>query len=204
MRFNLVCWTRGYCGIARHCGLPYDTPKGTLLLCTAPNHITRLCTISLNCSHACKQFSTSHCAAPRKGEKMWSSLLPAQFIVPDNACLLFSRFLPYAYQVNSLLELVRKLVAHGDAREGKWRGNWRMEWVASTLTPSPNVVCPALLKLMRTPRLPAVDWTKAPTDLNGLVRFGETRNLVSARVASRSARAIPINTTNHYTRASGV
>jgi len=22
---------------------------------------------------------------------------------------------------------------HGDAREGKWRGNWRMEWVASTL-----------------------------------------------------------------------
>ena len=25
------------------------------------------------------------------------------------------------------------VVAHGDAREGKWRGNWRMEWVASTL-----------------------------------------------------------------------
>jgi len=25
-------------------------------------------------------------------------------------------------------------MAHGDAREGKWRGNWRMEWVASTLT----------------------------------------------------------------------
>ena len=22
---------------------------------------------------------------------------------------------------------------HGDAREGKWSGNWRMEWVASTL-----------------------------------------------------------------------
>ena len=26
-----------------------------------------------------------------------------------------------------------KCVAHGDAREGKWRWNWRMEWVASTL-----------------------------------------------------------------------
>ena len=38
------------------------------------------------------------------------------------------------------VELVRNLVAHGDAREGKCRGNWRMEWVASTLTPSPNVV----------------------------------------------------------------
>ena len=24
-------------------------------------------------------------------------------------------------------------MAHGDAREWKWRGNWRMEWVASTL-----------------------------------------------------------------------
>jgi hypothetical protein len=90
----------------------------------------------------------------------------------------------------NVVELVRNLVAHGDAREGKWRGNWRMEWVASTLTSSPNVVYPALLKLMRTPRLPAVDWTDAPTDLNGRVRFGERRNLVSARVASPSARAI--------------
>jgi len=45
-----------------------------------------------------------------------------------------------------LLELVRNLVAQGDAREGKWRGNWRMEWVASTLMPPPNVAYPALLK----------------------------------------------------------
>ena len=66
-----------------------------------------------------------------------------------------------------------------------------MEWVASTLTPPPNVVYPALLKLMRTPRLPAIDLTDAPTDLNGLVHFGERRNLFSARVPSRSARAIP-------------
>ena len=28
------------------------------------------------------------------------------------------------------------VVAHGDAREGKWRRNWRMEWVASTLHPT--------------------------------------------------------------------
>ena len=54
----------------------------------------------------------------------------------------------------------------------------------------PNVVYPALLKLMRTTRLPAVDWTDAPTDLNGLVRFGGRRNLVSARVPSHSALAI--------------
>ena len=67
-----------------------------------------------------------------------------------------------------------------------------MEWVASTLTPPPNVVYPALLQLMRTLRLPAVDWTDAHTDLNGLVRFGERWKLISARVSSHSARAIPV------------
>ena len=25
------------------------------------------------------------------------------------------------------------VMVHGDGREGKWRGNWRVEWVASTL-----------------------------------------------------------------------
>jgi len=42
-------------------------------------------------------------------------------------------------------------MAHGDARERKWRGNWWMEWVASTLTLPQNMVYPALLMLMRTP-----------------------------------------------------
>ena len=36
----------------------------------------------------------------------------------------------------------------------------------------------------RTPRLSVVDWTDAPADLSGLVRFAERRNLVSARVPS--------------------
>ena len=35
-----------------------------------------------------------------------------------------------------------------------------------------------------TPRLPVVDWTDAPTDLNGLVHFAERRNLASERVPS--------------------
>ena len=112
--------------------------------------------------------------------------------------VVFSRWAVYSNSIDQAYftplrtawELVRNLVAHGGAREGKWRGNWRMESVASTLTPPPNVVYPALLKLMRTPRLPAVDWTDAPNDLNGLVSFGERRNLVSARVPSRSAQAI--------------
>jgi len=76
-------------------------------------------------------------------------------------------------------------MAHGDAREGKWRGNWRMERVASTLhTTSERVFYPTLLLLlMRAPRLPVVDWTDAPADLNGLVRFAERRNLVSGACA---------------------
>jgi len=43
--------------------------------------------------------------------------------------------------------------------------------------------------LIRTPRLPAVDWTDTPADLNGLVRFAERPNLVSARVPSSFERA---------------
>ena len=49
---------------------------------------------------------------------------------------------------------------------------------------------PALLPVIRTPRLPVVDWTDAPADLNGLVRFAERRNLVSARVPSHFKRSI--------------
>ena len=48
-----------------------------------------------------------------------------------------------------------------------------------------------LLPPMRTPRLPAVDWTDARADLNGLVRFAERRNLVSARVPSHFKRSLP-------------
>ena len=47
------------------------------------------------------------------------------------------------------------------------------------------MVYPALLPLMRKPRLPVVDGTDAIADLNGLVRFAERRNLVSAHVPSR-------------------
>ena len=79
-----------------------------------------------------------------------------------------------------MVECVWNLMAHGDAGEGKWRGNWRMDWVASTLTLPRNMVYSALLTLMRTPQMPAFDWTDGLADLNGLVPFGERRNLFSA------------------------
>ena len=33
----------------------------------------------------------------------------------------------------SVVDSSWNVMAHGDARDRKWRGNWRMEWVASTL-----------------------------------------------------------------------
>jgi len=33
----------------------------------------------------------------------------------------------------ALLESTSNVMAHDDARQGKWRGNWRMQWGASTL-----------------------------------------------------------------------
>jgi len=42
-------------------------------------------------------------------------------------CIKYSRV--YAWDVESRWNVV----SHGGAQEGKWRGNWWMEWVASTL-----------------------------------------------------------------------
>jgi hypothetical protein len=53
------------------------------------------------------------------------------------------------------------------------------------------MVYPTLLPLIRTTRLPVVDWTDAPADLNGLVRFAERPNLVSARLPSHFKRSVP-------------
>jgi len=61
------------------------------------------------------------------------------------------------------------------------------------------MVHPALLLLMRTPRLPVVDWIDAPADLNGLVRFAEKRKVVSARVPSHFKRSL----TNTFCRMGG-
>jgi len=72
-------------------------------------------------------------------------------------------------------------VTHGRGSEGE-TGECSGQPVPFTLTQ--NMVYPALLPLMRTPRLPVVDWTDAPADLNRLVRLAERRNLVSARVPS--------------------
>ena len=41
--------------------------------------------------------------------------------------------IPVLSYKQTLVDSSSNTTAHGDALEGKWRGNWRMEWVASTL-----------------------------------------------------------------------
>ena len=54
-------------------------------------------------------------------------------------------------------------MAHGDAREGKWKGNWRMQWVASTLhTTSEHGVSSITTAEAHTSAVPVVDWTDVP------------------------------------------
>ena len=77
------------------------------------------------------------------------------------------------------------VMAHGDAREGKWRGNWRMEWVASTLhiTSEHGVTSITTADAHTSAVSSRLNW-RPPADLNGLIRFAERRNVLSARVPS--------------------
>jgi len=84
------------------------------------------------------------------------------------------------------------VMAHGDAREGKWRGNWRMQLVASTLhTTSEHVVSSITNADAHTSAASSrLNW-RPPADLNGVVRFPERWNLVSARVPSHFNWPLP-------------
>ena len=81
-------------------------------------------------------------------------------------------------------------VTHG---RGKWMGNWRMQWVASTLhTTSEHGVSSITTADEHTSAASSrLNW-RPPADLNRLVRFAERRNLVSARVPSHFKRSLPL------------
>jgi hypothetical protein len=100
-----------------------------------------------------------------------------------------------AYKLNETclnIESNWNMMEHGDAREGKWRGNWRMEWVASTLhTTSEHGVSSITTADAHTSAASSrLNWRPHRADLNGLVRFAERRNLVSARVPSHFKRSL--------------
>ena len=52
---------------------------------------------------------------------------------PPVSQLLFSLILTADWAVSLAVASSWNVMAHGDAREGKWRVNWWMQWVASTL-----------------------------------------------------------------------
>ena len=78
----------------------------------------------------------------------------------------------------------------GGEVKGKLANGGGSQYSSHRFTLPRNLVYQTLLLLMPTPRLPVVDWTDAPSYLNGLVRFAERSNLVSARVPSHFKRSL--------------
>ena len=107
----------------------------------------------------------------------------------------------FTHPINALLALESSwnVMAHGDAREGKWRENWRMEWVASTLhtTSEHGVSSITTADLHTSAASSRLNWPP-PADLNELVRCAVRRNLVSARVPSHFKRSLPLITQQLY------
>jgi hypothetical protein len=92
----------------------------------------------------------------------------------------------------SWLESSWNVMAHGDAREGKWRGKGRMEWVASTLhtTSEHGVSSITTADVYTSAASSRLNW-RTTAYLNELVRFAERRNLVSPRVPSHFESGLP-------------
>jgi hypothetical protein len=109
----------------------------------------------------------------------------------QSLCLLVLK-LHKTMQGRSEIESSWNVMAHGDAREEKCRRNWRIEWVASTLhtTSEHDVSSITTANAHTSAAISRLNWP--PADLNGLVRFAERRNLVSARVPSHFKRSLQL------------
>jgi hypothetical protein len=94
---------------------------------------------------------------------------------------------------SEVVESSWNVMAHGDVREGKWRGNWRMEWVASTLHTNSELGVSNITTAdaHTSPASSRLNWR--PADLNGLVRFAERRNLVSVCLPSYLKRSLQLH-----------
>ena len=95
----------------------------------------------------------------------------------------------------SSVESSWNVMAHGDAREGKWRGNWQVEWVVSTLhtTSEHGVSSIATITTADAHTSAAnsrLNWRPRRFKWNRPFRR-KRRNLVSARVPSHFKRSLP-------------
>ena len=83
-------------------------------------------------------------------------------------------------------------MTYRDAREGKWRGNWRMEWVASTLhtTSELDVSSITTADAHTSAASSRLNWR--PCRFKWTRPFRRKRNVVSARVPSNFKRSLPV------------
>ena len=100
-----------------------------------------------------------------------------------------SNWVPLFLPASWIVESIWNVMAHGDARE-KWRGNWRMEWVARTLhtTSKHGVSSITAADAHNSVDSSRLNWS--PRRFKWLVRFAERQNQVSARVPSHFKRSL--------------
>ena len=81
-------------------------------------------------------------------------------------------------------------MAHGDAREEKWRGNWEMEWVTNTLHTilEHDVSSITTADTHTSAASSRLNWM--PCRFKWTRPFRQRRNLVSARVPSHFKRSL--------------
>jgi hypothetical protein len=82
-------------------------------------------------------------------------------------------------------------MAQGDTREGKRRGNWRMEWVSSTLHTTSEYGVSSITTADAHTSAPSSRLNWRPCRFKLRVCFAERRNLVSARVPSHFKGSLP-------------
>jgi len=109
-----------------------------------------------------------------KGVKLHTKLSESKLHADRWQVLLWLKVHEYAWHGYTILSVKSSwnVMAHSDTQEGKWRGNWQMQWVASTLhTTSEHGVSSITTADAHTSAASCqLNWPPL-ADLNGLVRF---------------------------------
>ena len=125
-----------------------------------------ICQVNVD-TKLCVRSVRGHCAS------VWTGLWALQYHTVNIYRVFDLEQLIYStYYSRFAVESSWNVMANGDAREENWRGNWRMEWVASTLhTTSEHGVSSITTADAHTSAASSrLNW-RPPADLNGLVRF---------------------------------
>ena len=115
-----------------------DTSSFSLLLCE--NGVTRRSVAKSSWKHFCEMscplVSLKCCRSKQDAATPHTAHIPMQVMRAVLAITIISRYGTITWPAHSpdrAVDSSWNIMTHVDAREEKWRGNWRMEWVASTL-----------------------------------------------------------------------